>query len=134
MKTNSSCLGPWTLGRLVNLPRPATKLQRLYFTPEMRYVQYGGKLQQLGTHLAKTELQRTNESLLKALSCMLEVFLPTGLSNFLKRQRSIETIMQLRGPPSETEGSTVANLRGLRVLSIVGALADSRPLIYAKKA
>jgi hypothetical protein len=98
------------------------------------YLQYGEVLQQLNTHLAKTELQRTNEILLTALSCMLlEVFLPTGPSNFLKHQRGIEAIMQLRGPPSETEGSTVTIFRGLRVLSIVGALADSRPSIYAKK-
>jgi hypothetical protein len=64
------------------------------------YDQYGGVLRRLNTTLAIPEQQTTNETLLTALTCMLlEVFMPTGPSNFLKHQRGIETIMCLRGPP-----------------------------------
>jgi hypothetical protein len=96
------------------------------------YGQYGEVLQQLNNALSVPELQITNETLLTALTCMLlEVFLPTGPTNFLKHQRGIEAIMRLRGPPTETTGETATIFRGLRIISIVSALAESRPSIYA---
>jgi hypothetical protein len=39
--------------------------------------------------------------------------------------------MRLRGPPTETTGETATIFRGLRIVSIVSALAESRPSIYA---
>ncbi|CAO2653382.1 Nn.00g027930.m01.CDS01 [Neocucurbitaria sp. VM-36] len=98
------------------------------------YHQYGEVLRQLNHHLTQPEQQLTNETLLTALSCtLLEVFLPTGPTNFLKHQRGIEAIMELRGPPTESEGTTATIFRGLRILSIVSALAESRSSIWAKK-
>ncbi len=97
------------------------------------YNQYGQVLKQLNHHLAQPELQVTNETLLTAASCMLfEIFLPTAPNNFMKHQRGIEAIMQMRGPPSESENVSATIFRGLRIFSIVGALADSRPSIYTK--
>ncbi|KAI4629238.1 uncharacterized protein J4E87_003500 [Alternaria ethzedia] len=96
------------------------------------YQQYGQVLRQLNSHLARTELQTTNETLLTSLSCMLlEIFLPTGPTNFLKHLRGLDAIAMLRGPPRESEGTNAIIFRGLRILSIVGALAESRPSIYA---
>ncbi|KAI4655290.1 uncharacterized protein J4E79_008357 [Alternaria viburni] len=96
------------------------------------YQKYGQVLRQLNLHLARTELQTTNETLLTSLSCMLlEIFLPTGPTNFLKHLRGLDAIAMLRGPPNESEGINAIIFRGLRILSIVGALAESRPSIYA---
>ena len=96
------------------------------------YGQYSEVLSQLNRHLAQPELQATNQTLLTSLSCMLlEVFLPTGPSNFLRHQRGLEAIMALRGPPTESAGETATIFHGLRILSIVGALVDSRPSLYA---
>lgn len=97
------------------------------------YEQYGEVLQLLNTTLTVPEYQTTNETLLTALTCMLlEIFLPTGPANFLKHQRGIEAIMCLRGPPTESTGETATIFRGLRIVSIISALAESRPSIYAK--
>ncbi len=98
------------------------------------YHQYGEVLRQLNSHIAHPELQMTNETLLTALSCMLlEIFLPTGPENFLKHQRGLDAIAMLRGPPRESEGTDVTIFRGLRILSIVGSLADSRPSLYSRE-
>jgi hypothetical protein len=98
------------------------------------YHQYGEVLRQLNSHLADPKLQRTNETLLTALLCMLlEIFLPTGPRNFAKHQRGLDAIAMLRGPPVESEGITTTIFRGLRILSIVGSLAESRPSLYANE-
>jgi hypothetical protein len=98
------------------------------------YAQYGEVLRQLNSHLATPELQQTNETLLTALACMLlEIFLPTGPTNFLKHQRGLDAIATLRGPPTESQGTTATIFRGLRILSIVGSLAESRPSLYASE-
>jgi hypothetical protein len=96
------------------------------------YAEYGEVLCQLNSTLAVTENQVTNEILLTALVCMLlETLYPTGPVSFLKHQRGIEDMMRLRGPPTESTGETATIFRGLRILSIVSALLDSRPSIYA---
>lgn len=96
------------------------------------YNQYGEVLQHLNTTLAVPERQTTNETILTALTCMLlEIFLPTDPANFLKHQRGIEAIMRLRGPPTQSTGETATIFRGLRILSIVSALVESRPSLYA---
>lgn len=97
------------------------------------YAQYGEVLGQLNEHLTRPELQTTDETILTALTCMLlEIFLPTGPKNFFKHHRGLEAIMSMRGPPQATTGDTATIFRGLRILSIVGALAESRPSIYAR--
>lgn len=97
------------------------------------YAQYGQVLQQLNTHLGRPELQTSDETILTALTCMLlEIFLPTGPKNFFKHHRGLEAIMAMRGPPTDVTGDTATIFRGLRVLSIMGALAESRPSIYAR--
>jgi hypothetical protein len=99
------------------------------------YHQYGEVLRRLNTTLAVPEQQTTNETLLTALTCMLlEVFMPTGPKNFLKHQRGIETIMCLRGPPTESIGETATIFHGLRIVSIISALVESRPSLYADDA
>jgi hypothetical protein len=96
------------------------------------YDQYGEVLRRLNTTLTIPEQQSTNETLLTALTCMLlEVFMPTGPQNFLKHQRGIETIMCLRGPPTESTGETATIFHGLRIVSIISALVESRPSLYA---
>ncbi|KAH7082485.1 hypothetical protein FB567DRAFT_107256 [Paraphoma chrysanthemicola] len=96
--------------------------------------QYGAVLRQLNVALGDPNRQRTNTTILTALTCMLlEIFLPTGPANFLKHQRGIEALMTLRGPPKDSTGETAIIFRGLRVVSIIGALAESRPSIYAKE-
>jgi hypothetical protein len=98
------------------------------------YHRYGEVLGQLNSHLADPELQRTNETLLTAFSCMLfEIFVPSRPTNFLKHQRGLDAIAMLRGPPTESEGITATIFRGLRVLSIVASLAESRPSLYASE-
>ena len=97
------------------------------------YAQYGEVLRQLNRHLALPELQTTDQTILTSLTCMLlEIFLPTGPKNFFKHHRGLEAIMTMRGPPTETEGDTATIFRGLRILSIIGALAEGRPSIYAR--
>ncbi|KAJ4310343.1 hypothetical protein N0V94_008494, partial [Neodidymelliopsis sp. IMI 364377] len=97
------------------------------------YLQYGQVLRQLNSHLTRPELQTTDETILTALTCMLlEIFLPTGPKNFFKHHRGLEAIMAIRGPPTETTGDTATIFRGLRILSIIGALAESQPSIYAR--
>jgi hypothetical protein len=97
------------------------------------YSLYGDVLRQLNKHLAIPELQTTDETILTSLTCMLlEIFLPTGPKNFFKHHRGLEAIMAMRGPPSDTTGDTATIFRGLRILSIIGALAESRPSIYAR--
>jgi hypothetical protein len=97
------------------------------------YSLYGNVLRQLNRHLAVPELQTTDETILTSLTCMLlEIFLPTGPKNFFKHHRGLEAIMAMRGPPSDTTGDTATIFRGLRILSIIGALAESRPSIYAR--
>ena len=97
------------------------------------YAQYGEVLRQLNSHLTRPELQTTDETILTALTCMLlEIFLPTGPKNFFKHHRGLEAIMAMRGPPTDTIGDTATIFRGLRMLSIIGALAESRPSIYAR--
>lgn len=98
------------------------------------YVQYGEVLRILNSHLAQPEHQTTDETILTALTCMLlEIFLPTGPKNFFKHHRGLEAIMAMRGPPTETTGDTATIFRGLRILSIIGALAESRPSLYAQE-
>lgn len=97
------------------------------------YTLYGDVLRQLNRHLAIPEYQTTDETILTALTCMLlEIFLPTGPKNFFKHHRGLEAIMAMRGPPKDTSGDSATIFRGLRILSIIGALAESRPSIYAK--
>lgn len=97
------------------------------------YALYGDVLRQLNRHLTLPELQTTDETILTALTCMLlEIFLPTGPKNFFKHHRGLEAIMAMRGPPTNTTGDTATIFRGLRILSIIGALAESRPSIYAR--
>jgi hypothetical protein len=96
------------------------------------YHKYGEVLRQLNCHLAQPELQVTNETLLTALSCMLlEIFLPTGPTNFLKHQRGLDAIARLRGPPKESDRVNATIFRGLRILSIVGSLVESRASLYS---
>ncbi|KAH7402241.1 hypothetical protein DE146DRAFT_460078 [Phaeosphaeria sp. MPI-PUGE-AT-0046c] len=98
------------------------------------YSQYGQVLQQLNSALAVPARQTSNEVLLTAFTCMLvELFSPRGPVNFLKHQRGIEAMMRLRGPPTESMGETATLFRGLRVMSIVSALVDRRPSIYASE-
>ncbi|KAH7070780.1 hypothetical protein BKA63DRAFT_84300 [Paraphoma chrysanthemicola] len=98
------------------------------------YDQYGEVLRQLNVALGDPIRQRTNTTILTALTCMLlEIFLPTGPANFLKHQRGIEALMALRGPPKDSTGETAIIFRGLRVVSIIGALAESRTSIYARE-
>ncbi|KAH6633780.1 hypothetical protein C7974DRAFT_178034 [Boeremia exigua] len=97
------------------------------------YAQYGEVLRQFNFHLTQPDLQTTDETILTALTCMLlEIFLPTGPQNFFKHHRGLEAIMAMRGPPTETIGNTATMFRGLRILSIIGALAESRPSLYAR--
>jgi hypothetical protein len=98
------------------------------------YEKYGKVLRQLNNHLAQPDLQTTNETILTALTCMLlEIFLPTGPNNFLKHMRGIESILEIRGPPNDPDGETALIFHGLRLLSIVGALATSRPSLYSRQ-
>ncbi|KAF2032433.1 hypothetical protein EK21DRAFT_87288 [Setomelanomma holmii] len=98
------------------------------------YCQYGEVLRHLNTALGDPTRQVSNETILTALTCMLlEIFLPTGPTNFLKHQRGIEALMALRGPPTESVGDTAIIFRGLRIVSIIGALADGRASIYSKE-
>jgi hypothetical protein len=98
------------------------------------YAQYSEVLRQLNLHLADPELQLTNETLLTALSCMLlEIFLPTGPRNFLKHQRGLDAIAMLRGPPKESDVTTATIFRGLRILSVVGSLVESRTSLYSEE-
>jgi hypothetical protein len=98
------------------------------------YHQYGEVLRNLNNTIALPERQTSDEIILTALMCtLLEVFLPTGPTNFLTHQRGLEAMMELRGPPTELTGPTATIFRGLRMLSIAGALADSRPSIYARE-
>ncbi|KAF2020475.1 hypothetical protein BU24DRAFT_403585 [Aaosphaeria arxii CBS 175.79] len=99
------------------------------------YKQYGSVLLRLNQHLAQTQLQTTNETLLTALTCMLlEIFLPTGPNHFLKHIQGIETILELRGPPTcPYSQDTLVLFHGLRVLSIISGLATSRASIYARE-
>lgn len=98
------------------------------------YEMYGKVLRQLNSHLAQPDLQTTNETILTALTCMLlEIFLPTGPNNFLKHMRGIESILEIRGPPNDPDGETALIFHGLRLLSIVGALATSRPSLYSRQ-
>lgn len=41
--------------------------------------------------------------------------------------------MTLRGPPSESVGTTATIFHGLRVISIMGALVESRPSLYSNE-
>jgi hypothetical protein len=98
------------------------------------YHQYGEVLRDLNNAIASSERQTSDEIILTALMCtLLEVFLPTGPTNFLTHQRGLEAMMELRGPPTKSTGPTATIFRGLRMLSIAGALADSRPSIYARE-
>jgi hypothetical protein len=98
------------------------------------YEMYGKVLRQLNDHIAQPDLQTTNETILTALTCMLlEIFLPTGPSNFLKHMRGIESMLEIRGPPENPDGETALIFHGLRLLSIVGALAMSRPSLYSRE-
>lgn len=98
------------------------------------YAQYGEVLRQLNGALMVPQRQTTNETILTVVTCMLlELFLPTGPSNFQKHQRGIEALIRLRGPPTETIGDTATIFRGLRVVSIIGALVQGKPSIYAQK-
>lgn len=98
------------------------------------YVQYCEVLRGLNATLAIPEQQTTNETLLTALTCMLlEIFMPTGPANFLKNQRGIEAIMYLRGPPTESTGETATIFHGLRIVSIISALVESRLSLYANR-
>jgi hypothetical protein len=95
--------------------------------------QYGQVLQEFNTSLTVPGRRTTNEILLTALTCMLlEMVSSTGPVNFLKHQRGIEAIMRLRGPPTQSTGETATIFRGLRILSIVSALVESRPSIYVE--
>lgn len=97
------------------------------------YQQYGNVLRQLNTHLSQPELQTTNETILTALTCMLlEIFLPTGPNNFLKHMHGIECMLEIRGPPSLDDNETALLFHGLRLLSIIGGLATSRPSLYSR--
>lgn len=98
------------------------------------YAQYVDVLGQLNGALMIPQRQTTNETILTVMTCMLlELFLPTGPSSFQKHQRGIETLIRMRGPPTESTGDTGTIFRGLRVVSIIGALVQGRPSIYAQK-
>ncbi|KAF2994687.1 hypothetical protein E8E13_002189 [Curvularia kusanoi] len=98
------------------------------------YAQYGQVLRQLNTHLSLPSLQTSDETILTALTCMLlEVFLPTGPKNFFAHHRGLEAIMAMRGPPTDATGDTATIFRGLRIMSIISALAESKPSIYARE-
>ena len=126
----------------LNLLRKALlSLSATYFGSQHRqdhitrkgYRQYGEVLKQLNSTIALQQRQVTDETILTALTCMLlEFFLPTGPTNFLKHQRGIEAMIELRGPPTDGAEPTATIFRGLRVVSILGALADSRPSVYAR--
>ncbi|KAF2118063.1 hypothetical protein BDV96DRAFT_644395 [Lophiotrema nucula] len=98
------------------------------------YHLYGAVLARLNLHLAQSEFQTTNETILTVLTCnLLEIFLPTGKNNFLKHIRGLETILTMRGPPEQPlsdEEHTI--FTGLRLLLIVGGLTMSTPTIYAR--
>jgi hypothetical protein len=97
------------------------------------YRQYGEVLQQLNSHIAHDQLQTTNETILTAATCMLlEIFLPTGPTNFLKHARGIEAILELRGPPTSATKDTDFIVTNFRAVAIIGALADGRASIWAK--
>jgi hypothetical protein len=98
------------------------------------YNRYGEVLRQLNAVLAIPERQTTNETILTAMTCMLlELFLPLGPSKFLEHQRGIEAMMTLRGPPTKSIGDTATIFRGLRIVSIIGSLAQARPSLYARE-
>jgi hypothetical protein len=124
------------------LRKSVISLAEIYFgvqhcdddTTARGYIEYGEVLRRLNSTLAITTDQTTNEVLLTALICMLsETLFPTGPANFLKHQRGIEDMMRLRGPPTETTGETATIFRGLRIVSIVSALLESRPSLYANE-
>ncbi|KAI8936740.1 hypothetical protein NX059_007127 [Plenodomus lindquistii] len=95
------------------------------------YHQYGEVLRQLNTHLALPKLQTANETLLTSLACMLlEIFLPTGPRNFLNHVRGIEAMIKLRGPPTTLAGVDAIIHRGVRSISIMSALSESRPTLF----
>lgn len=97
------------------------------------YGLYGEVLKQLNSHLAQPQLQTTNETILTALTCMLlEVFLPTGPNHFLKHVRGIEAIVAARGPPAPLTGHSASIFHNLRMLSIIGGLAQARASIWAR--
>ncbi|PSN68289.1 hypothetical protein BS50DRAFT_360504 [Corynespora cassiicola Philippines] len=98
------------------------------------YSHYGSVLRQLNSHLTHSHLQTSDETLLTALTCMLlEIFLPTGPDNFLKHARGIEAMLNIRGPPQQLTSNTAVIFQGLRLLSIVSGLADSRPSVYSRE-
>ncbi|KAF2680423.1 hypothetical protein K458DRAFT_263785, partial [Lentithecium fluviatile CBS 122367] len=97
------------------------------------YRQYGDVLRQLNAHLAHSQLQTTDETILTAATCMLlEIFLPTGPANFLKHVRGIEAILEIRGPPTSAAGDSAFIINNLQAVSIIGALAEGRPSVWAK--
>ncbi|KAF2476922.1 uncharacterized protein BDR25DRAFT_42190 [Lindgomyces ingoldianus] len=98
------------------------------------YQLYGSTLRQLNIHLSKPQLQTTDETILTVFTCLLlEIFLPTGKNHFLRHIRGLESILELRGPPTSTSGSDSFVLaQGLRLASIFGGLAMSTPSIYSR--
>ena len=98
------------------------------------YQQYGQVLRQLNAHLALPRFQTSIETILTAFTCtILEIFLPTGPDNFLKHVRGLETILEASGPPESLDNDTLEIFHGLRLMSIVGGLAMSRPSLYSQK-
>ena len=102
-------------------------------TTNRGYRQYNEVLLQLNSHIAHSQLQTTNETLLTATTCMLlEIFLPTGPTNFLKHVRGIEAILEVRGPPSSAPGDAAFVVNNFRAIGIIGALATGQASLWAK--
>ncbi|KAL5416527.1 hypothetical protein PMIN03_002073 [Paraphaeosphaeria minitans] len=98
------------------------------------YKTYGKVLGQLNAHLAQPQLQTTNETVMTAITCMIaEIFVPTGPNNFFKHVQGIEAILAARGPPNSPHGTDPSMLSGVRILCIVGAIAQQRPSIWAEE-
>ncbi|ORY02265.1 hypothetical protein BCR34DRAFT_591957 [Clohesyomyces aquaticus] len=98
------------------------------------YRLYGSALSELNVILAQPKLQVADETILSVFACLLlEVFVPTGKNNYLSHIRGLESILELRGPINpDTNRMAFVLARAMRVASIFGGLALSRPSIYAR--
>lgn len=97
------------------------------------YRLYGKVLAQLSTHLAQPHMQLADETILTAITCMIqEIFVPTGSNNVFKHIRGIEAIIAARGPPTSPTGVNPAMISGVRILCIIGAIVEKRSSIWAE--
>lgn len=95
---------------------------------------YGKVFGQLNAHLAMPHFQKTNETIMTAITCMIfEMFVPTGPDTFFKHVQGIEAILAARGPPSLPHGIDPSMLSGVKILCIVGAIFQQRPSLWAEK-